>query len=381
MKNVAILGSTGSVGINTLKVIESLSGSFRVVGLSSFSNVNLLEKQIKRFKPSLITVVDPKSCMELKSRIGRRPIKLFSTTEGLNIIASSKDVDIVVIAVSGSTALYPLLAAIKSRKHICLANKESIVMAGEIVMEKVRRNRVRLIPVDSEHNAIFQCLGSDKPSRVNRIFLTGSGGPLLRMAKHRFSSLKVSQVLKHPKWKMGKKITVDSATLINKGLEMIEAQHLFNVSIDKIKLLIHPEAVIHSMVEFVDGTIIAQLGVTDMRLPIQYALTYPERVKTALSGIDFSSIGALNFRCPDHGKYPCLSLAMVAARLGGTYPAVLNASDEVTVEAFLKGDINFIKIAKIIEKVLMRHTSIEKPTLYDIIQSDRWAREEAHSLC
>lgn len=381
MKNVAILGSTGSIGINTLKVIESLSEDFRVVGLSSFSNTKLLETQIKKFKPSMVTVVEPKSCMALKRKVRRKGLKLFSTIEGLNIIASSKEVDIVVIAISGATALYPLLASIKSKKHICLANKESIVMAGDIIMKRARKNRVQLIPVDSEHNAIFQCIGPTKKSKVNRIFLTGSGGPLFRMPKHKFSSVKMSQVLKHPKWKMGKKITVDSATLMNKGLEMIEAQHLFNLPIDRIKLLMHPEAVVHSMVEFIDGNVIAQLGRTDMRLPIQYALTYPERVKTVLKGVDFLGIESFNFHRPDAEKYPCLSLAMVAAKLGGTYPSVLNASDEIAVEAFLKGKISFVKIAKIIEKVLMSHHSVERPTLDDIIQSDRWAREEAHSLC
>lgn len=380
MKNVAILGSTGSIGINTLKVIESLSKRFRVVGLSSFSNTELLTKQIKAFRPSSVTVVDPKKAKELKAGISTKGIKLFSGTEGLNIIVSSKDVDIVVIAISGAPAIYPLLASIKAGKHICLANKESIVMAGEIIMKRVTDSRACLIPVDSEHSAIFQCINSSKGSDINKIYLTGSGGSLLKTAKKRFSSIEVKEVLKHPKWKMGKKVTVDSATLMNKGLEMIEAQHLFNIPIDKVKLLIHPEAIIHSMVEFIDGAIMAQLGITDMRLPIQYALTYPERLKTSMEMVDFSTIKNLNFHQPDMAKYPCLSLAIASAKLGGTYPAVLNAADEEAVKGFLAKRINFVKIPRIIEKVLMRHCSIQKPNLDDIFQTDEWAREEARRL-
>ncbi|MFH1867377.1 MAG: 1-deoxy-D-xylulose-5-phosphate reductoisomerase [Candidatus Omnitrophota bacterium] len=381
MKNVAILGSTGSIGINTLKVIESLSKGFRVVGLSSFSNIGLLQEQIRIFKPSLVTVVDSKKGMELKPRIDTRRIKLFSGAEGLNIIASSKDVDIVVIAISGAAAIYPLLSSIDSKKHICLANKESIVMAGDIIMKRAAGRGANLIPVDSEHSAIFQCINSSAISSVNKIYLTGSGGSLFKTAKVRFPSLKVNEVLKHPKWKMGKKVTVDSATLMNKGLEIMEAQHLFKVPVDKIKLLIHPEAIIHSMVEFIDGAIMAQLGVTDMRLPIQYALTYPERVKTSMRMVDFSDMENLTFHKPDMAKYPCLSLAIATAKLGDTYPAVLNAADEEAVKAFLAKRINFVKIPKIIEKVLMKHHPVKDPCLDDIFKSDEWAREEAQGLC
>lgn len=380
MKNVVILGSTGSIGINTLKVIKSFPRRFRVVGLSSFSNTGLLKEQIRIFKPSLVTVVDSAKARELRKEINTRGIRFFSTEEGLNIMAVSRKADIVVVAISGASAVYPLLAAIKAKKHICLANKESVVMAGDILINEAKKKGVNLIPVDSEHNAIFQCINSSKQSKINRIYLTGSGGPLHKVAKYKFPGLSVRQVLKHPKWKMGKKITVDSATLMNKGLEMIEARHLFGISIDKIRLLIHPEAIIHSMVEFVDGAILAQLGITDMRLPIQYALTYPERVSTPLPAVDFSKIKTLSFYRPDLSKYPCLVLAMAAIKLGRSYPAVLNAADEEAVRAFLEGRIRLVKIPAVIEKVLLKHRPAGDTSLDEILQADRWAREEARSL-
>jgi len=381
MKNVVILGSTGSIGVNTLKVIESLPTQFKVIGLSANSNISLLEKQIKRFKPSMVTVVNPDKASQLKKRVGSRSLEMLSGQEGLDYIASSSKTDIVVVAISGASAVYPLTAAIDAGKHICLANKESIVIAGDIILEKAKKKGVSIIPVDSEHNAIFQCLVGEDISKVNKIYLTGSGGSLFNVPKKRFSSLTVKDVLKHPKWKMGKKITVDSATLMNKGLEMIEAKHLFDIPIDKIKVLIHPEAAIHSMVEFVDGAIIAQLGITDMRLPIQYAMTFPVRNKTVLPSLDLAKVKSLNFSYPDLGKYPCLCLAIVAAKLGGTYPAVLNAADEAAVKAFLDKRIKFTKIPTLIEKTLCAHRCVEKPSLGDIMQADRWAREEIQSLC
>jgi len=380
MKNVAILGSTGSIGVNALKVIESLPDRFRVVGLSSFSNTDLLAQQINRFKPLLVNIVDHTRLKDLKKKTNSRSTRFFSKEEGLNIIAESGDVDIVIIAIAGSSAIHPLLASIEAGKHICLANKESIVIAGNIIMQRVRDKSAKLIPVDSEHSAIFQCLNGSEKSSVYQIYLTGSGGPLHKMKKESFKRVSVQQVLNHPKWKMGRKITVDSATLMNKGLEMIEAQHLFNISVDKIRLLIHPEAIVHSMVEFSDGAVIAQLGVPDMRLPIQYALTFPDRMSTQLPRVDFSQIRNLGFYTPDTIKYPCLELAMAAAKLGDTYPAVLNACDEEAVKAFLGGKISFVKIAGVIEKVLHRHRAFQNPTLSNILEADRWAREEAKRL-
>lgn len=380
MKNVAILGSTGSIGINTLKVIEAFPEHFKVIGLSSFSNISLLEKQVRKFNPSYVTVVKPKKSKELDKALSRRNLKVLSGVEGLNIIASHNKVDILIVAISGAAAVYPLLAGIEAKKHICLANKESIVMAGNIVMKRVKKREASLIPVDSEHSAIFQCINLSSISEVSQLFLTGSGGSLHKISKAHFSKLKLGQVLKHPKWKMGKKITVDSATLMNKGLEIIEAHHLFDIPIDRIKLLIHPEAVIHSMCEFIDGSIIAQLGITDMKLPIQFALTYPDRRKTPFQRLDLSKIRNFTFTQPDSMKYPCLSLAMAAAKIGGTSTAVLNAADEVTVGAFLNGKIGFLKIPAIIEKVLVNHRYIESPTLDQIFESDKWAREESARL-
>ena len=380
MKNVAILGSTGSIGVNALKVIEALCDDYRVVALSTLNNVGLLARQVKEFKPKKVVVADPAAALKLKKLDAKRT-EVLTGEEGLMEIASDKDIDIVVLAICGAPCLYPLLSAIKAGKHICLANKESIVIAGSIIMALSKKYKATIIPVDSEHSAIFQCLNSSKGSDVNRIYITGSGGPLLNVDKARFKSLSVKDVLNHPKWKMGKKITVDSATLMNKGLEMIEAHHLFGMPFDKIRLLIHPQAVVHSMVEFIDGAIIAQLGVTDMRIPIQYALTYPERAKAAAEMLDFSDIKELNFYSADMEKHPCLSLALGAARLGGTYPAVLNAADEVAVEAFLEKRIRFIDIPDVIEKVLKKHNAIYDPKLDDIIDTDIWAREEAFSLC
>ncbi len=377
MKNVAILGSTGSIGINALKVIEAFPKHFKVIGLSSFSNISLLEKQVRKHNPSYVTVVNPKKSDKLDKSLSKRGLKVLSGVEGLNIIASHSKVDILIVAISGAAAIYPLLAGIEAKKHICLANKESIVMAGDIVMERVKRQGLLLVPIDSEHSAIFQCINSSRIADVNQLFLTGSGGSLHKTPKAHFSRLKVDQVLRHPKWKMGKKITVDSATLMNKGLEIIEAHHLFNVPIDRIKLLIHPEAVVHSMCEFIDGSVIAQLGITDMKLPIQYALTYPNRKETPFARLDFANIKNLGFAQPDTMKYPCLSLAMAAAKIGGTATAVLNAADEVAVGAFLNGKIGFLKIPAIIEKVLLNHRYVESPTLDQIFESDKWAREES----
>jgi 1-deoxy-D-xylulose-5-phosphate reductoisomerase len=380
VKNVAVLGSTGSIGCNTLKVIEAFPERFRLVAVSSFSNIDILERQIKKFKPSIAAVVDTDKVKELKKSLSGRSTKILTTSEGLNIIAQSKHVDIVVIAIAGSAAINPLICAIQSGKHICLANKESLVAAGSIIMPMVRKGAVKMIPIDSEHSAIFQCLCSGREKEIKQLFLTGSGGPLHNVDSRSFSGLGIGRALKHPKWKMGKKITIDSATLMNKGLEIIEAHHLFGIPVDMIKLIIHPEAIIHSMCEFRDGSIIAQLGITDMKLPIQYALTYPERFQTPFRSLDFSTVKSMEFRLPDILKYPCLSLAMAAAKLGGTATAALNAGNEIAVQAFLSRKIIFTKIPEIIEKVLIGHHFIESPTLDEILQTDAWAREKAALL-
>ena len=377
MKKVAVLGSTGSIGVNALKVIEVHKHEFCVESLSTYGNTKLLAEQIKKFKPKAVCVVDSEKIADLKKRVSLKNIKVFSTNIGNEILAESKKVDYVVMAVSGSCALNPILLAIKAKKRICLANKEAIVIAGEIIMRAAKKNKAMVLPVDSEHSAIFQCLSQAREKQaLSKIYLTGSGGSLRNIPKSGFSKLKKSFILKHPKWNMGPKITIDSATLMNKGLEVIEAKHLFNIQANKIKVLIHPEAIVHSMVEFSDGAVLAQLGVTDMKLPIEYALMFPKRSKNALARLDFNTIKNLSFGEPDIKKFPCFSLANVACKLGGTYPAALNAANEVVVQAFLKEKIKFPDIPKIIEKVLIKHKSIADPLLGDILSADAWAREE-----
>jgi 1-deoxy-D-xylulose-5-phosphate reductoisomerase len=377
IKRVVVLGSTGSIGINTLKVIEAFPERFKVVGLSSFSNTDVLERQIKKFKPLMAAVVECKAALRLGRPAG---VKVLSGAQALEAIAGSINADIVVIATAGASAIYPLVSAIKTGKHICLANKESLVAAGSIVMGLVKRHKASIIPIDSEHSAIFQCIYSGCKEEINRLFITGSGGSLHKVNRNKFLKLGIKQVLNHPKWKMGKKITVDSATLMNKGLEIIEAHHLFGIPVENIELLIHPEAIVHSMCEFKDGSTIAQLGITDMKLPIQYALSYPERLETPFNKLDLLSLGKLSFARPDRLKYPCLALAMAAAKLGGTATAVLNAADEIAVGAFLAKKIAFIKIPCIIEEVLKKHRYIELPSLAQIFEADTWAREMARAM-
>ncbi len=381
MKRVAILGSTGSVGVNALKVLEAFKDDFSVEALSTFGNTKLLAGQIRQFKPKAVAVVNPKKLADLKKRVSLSGIKVFTTPVSIEMLAELKRVDIVVMAISGACALSSLMAAIRAKKTICLANKEAVVMAGDIIMRAARNYRATIIPVDSEHSAIFQCLrqNGDRLS-LSRIYLTGSGGPLRDISKAKFSSLKTSTILKHPRWNMGPKISVDSATLMNKGLEIIEAKHLFGISANKIKVLIHPEAIIHSMVEFSDGTILAQMGATDMRLPIQYALNFPKRSANSLATLDFNKISQLNFYQPQFNKFPCLYLANAACKLGGTYPAAINAADEEAVYAYLDKRIKFTEIPKIIEKVLLKHRCIASPLLSDIFATDAWAREQTKAL-
>ena len=380
-ERIAILGSTGSVGVNTLDVISVLKNRFKVVALSADSNIKLLSRQARKFHPKIIAVRDEFMASLIKNSLPSNT-RIVLGQVGLSEIAARSDVDTIVFAISGTPCLIPLLEAIRKRKKIALANKEALVSAGPIIIKLARKNNVNIIPVDSEHSAIFQCLdGCDK--KISRIYLTGSGGPLLNISKDRFNSLSRKFILNHPKWKMGKKISVDSATMMNKGLEIIEAKHLFGVDEREIEVLIHPEAIIHSMVEFIDGTILAQLGTPDMRLPIQYALTYPERKKNIVKNIDFAKVGKLSFSKPDLDKFPCLELARAAARLGGTAPAVLCACDEEVVKKYLEGKIRFSDITGIIEKVFRKHKSsiVKEPAITDILEAEGWAREETRLLC
>lgn len=380
MKKIAILGSSGSIGKSTLSVVRSLPGNFKVSALSVKSDIATLRKQVEEFKPKVVCVGDKENALKLKKTIPSS-VKIYAGEEGLEHMLKEKEIDQVMFAITGSAALKPLIAAIKNRKDIALANKEAIVMAGPIIMGLAKKYNVKILPVDSEQSAIWQSLGDFTQKNVRCVYLTASGGPLRKLPAEKFKNITIAQVLDHPRWKMGKKITVDSATLMNKGLELLEAMSLFGLREDKIKILIHPEALIHSMVEFQDGVIMAQLSITDMRIPIQYALTYPDRLDNKLAGIDFYRLSKLHFEKPDEKKFPALRLAYQAARQQGTMPAVLNAANEESVNLFLNGKIGFLEIIKTVEKVMQRHKRKENPGLAVILQADCWAREEVKRLC
>ncbi len=380
MKKIAILGSTGSIGVNTLAVVSRYPHRFKVVALSCDSNFELLSRQARRFKPEALGINDASKIKGLKERLGRRGIRIFGGPQGLEEIAQNSSADLVVVAISGNISLMSLVRAIESKKTIALASKEPLVSAGSIVMKLAARKNVNIIPVDSEHSAIFQCLNGRDTKNLKNIYLTGTGGPLRSIKKSLFDRLPKRKVLAHPKWKMGKKITVDSATLMNKGLEVIEAKHLFGLSQDRINVLIHPEAIVHSMVEFVDGSLLAQLAIPDMRLPIQYALNFPERLKSDALNVDFGRLKKLSFHQPDLKKFPCLSLAYEASRRGGSSPTVLNAANEEAVKEYLAGRVKFTAIPRIIERVLSTHRVIKDPGLKDILHIDGWAREKARNV-
>ncbi len=379
MKNIAVLGSTGSIGESTLDVIRKFPDDFRVVSLSVNSDINGLYKQIKEFKPFSVCVRDKPAARQLSARINSST-KIYCGDDGLEELVKDKRISQVMFALSGSAALLPLVSAIKSNKDIALANKEALVMAGQIIMRLAAKHKVMILPVDSEQSAIWQVLSGRSGESIRSIYLTASGGPFRSKLKKKLSSVSVSEVLRHPRWKMGKKITVDSATLMNKGLELLEAMFLFNLEAAKIKVLIHPEAIIHSMVEFEDGVVLAQLSAPDMRFPIQYALSYPKRLKNDFPRVDFYRLKRLNFEKPDFDKFPCLGLAYQAAKDLGSAPAVLNAANEVSVNSFLEKRIGFLDIAKIVYKVMRRHRRVDNPDLAQVMQIDAWARQEARSI-
>ncbi|MDP8212017.1 MAG: 1-deoxy-D-xylulose-5-phosphate reductoisomerase [Candidatus Zapsychrus exili] len=378
-KNIVILGSTGSIGVNALKVIKHFKDRFKVIGLSAYNNSKLLESQVNEFNPKYVAV-NEKGVKYFKGLVNLKKTKVLSAESDLEYLASLKEADIVIIGMSGSVALNPFLSAVRSGKVVAPANKEALVIAGDIIMKEAKKYNATIIPVDSEQSAIFQCLNGHNRSELKKVHLTASGGALLNTPKSEFDSLSVEKILKHPRWKMGKKITVDSATLMNKGFEVIEAKRLFDLRLEEIQVVIHPEAIMHSMVEFVDGSIIAQLGVTDMRIPIQYALTYPNRLPSSLSSVDFFKLKSFTFKEPNFNKFPCLKLALLVAKKEGTFPSVLNASDEEAVDAFLKGKLLFSSIAKIVEKVIGKHKSIETPNLKQILDADVWAREQTKKI-
>ena len=376
MKNVVVLGSTGSIGTSTLKVAADLPDRIRLRGLAAGQNSALLLKQAKEWQPEVISVSTPEMAADLRSELGPKT-EVCSGPEGLIRLATLPEADIVLVAIVGTAGLRPALAAIRAGKDIAVASKEILVMAGEIVMEEARRHGVRVLAVDSEHSAIFQCL-EDKPKEsVRRLWLTASGGPFRTTPKSEFPYLTVERALKHPSWVMGRKITLDSATLFNKGLEMIDARWLFDVEMARVQVVVHPQSVVHSMVEFIDGSILAQLSSPDMCLPIQYALTYPERVGSCRVQTNLAKLGTLTFEEPDPERFPALNLARQAGDTGGTMPAVFNAANEMAVEAFCGGKINFEQISQTVERTMARHRPRERPSLEEILEADAWARMEA----
>ena len=379
MKKVFILGSTGSIGVNCLNVINNLENDFEIAGLTVNSNTDLLLEQISKYKPKVVVVNDENSAKKIVDKIPRG-CELLVGANGLVKASSESDYDIFMGAMVGFAGLAPTIEAIKRGKRIALANKETLVVAGEIVTKLVLENNAEIIPVDSEHSAIYQCLVGENLNEVEKLILTASGGPFLGKEKSFFENATVDEALNHPNWKMGSKITIDSATMMNKGLEVIEAHWLFKLSSDKIEVVIHPQSIIHSMVQFVDGSIKAQLGLPDMKLPIQYALTYPERVQNDFFRTDLPSIGSLTFSEPDLNKFQCLKLAFGALSEGGTAPCILNAANEVAVSKFLNKEIKFSDIPLLINKALDKVENNFKADLGTIFECDRKTREYVLTL-
>jgi 1-deoxy-D-xylulose-5-phosphate reductoisomerase len=370
VKRVAVLGATGSIGRQTLEVIDALPGHFSIVGLAGGRNTTLLTEQIARFQPRFVFH------QETKTPLPTAECE-FLTMEDM---ARHPEIDLVVVATSGKWGLEPTLAAVRAGKQVALANKEALVMAGELIIGEAKRNKAKVMPVDSEHSAIWQCLEGEK-NKPAKIILTASGGPFLHFSKAELDKVTPEQALQHPSWRMGNKVTIDSATLMNKGLEIIEARWLFDMHFDNIKVLIHPQSIVHSMVEFADGSVKAQLGEPDMRLPIQYALSYPERLANPrLPRLDFEDIRELTFEPPDLDSFPCLRIAAEAGKQGGTYPAVLCGADEIAVQQFLLGKIKFTDIPKLVEQALDEHKAVTRPTLEEILAADEWARDKVMQL-
>lgn len=380
MKRLAILGSTGSIGVSTLEIVAEYPEHFRVVALTAGRNLALLEEQIARFRPEMVAVPDQENACRLQGRIGSGGPRVLYGTAGLIACAVDSPAEMVVSAIVGAAGLEPTLAAIEAGRDVALANKETLVIAGELVMAAVARSGCRLLPVDSEHSAIFQSLQGHRKVDVRRLILTASGGPFRNWSLDDLSQVSPQDALAHPNWTMGRKITIDSATMMNKGLEVIEAHWLFDLSVDKITVHIHPESIVHSLVEYVDGALIAQLGIPDMKTPIAYALTYPERLNLDLPALDLCRLGQLHFAAPDSQCFPCLGLAYEAIRRGGTTPAVLNAANELAVEAFLQGQVGFLDIPRIIAAVVEKHTMSAASNLGLILAADSWARKTAQSV-
>ena len=382
MKRVVLLGCTGSIGTSTLKVVEDQPDRLQLVGLAAGGNADLLIEQCRKHRPRLASIHDASKAEGVRTALGNTT-EVLAGPEALIRLATLPEVDIVLIAIVGTAGLEPALAAIRAGKDIAVASKEILVMAGETVMREAKAHGVQVLAVDSEHSAIFQCLDGKPASSVRNLWLTASGGPFRDAAKWPQAALEavtVEQALKHPSWVMGRKITIDSATLFNKGLEMIEARWLFDIEMPRVQVVVHPQSVVHSMVEYVDGSIIAQLSTPDMCLPIQYALLYPERLRSDRVQTNFAKIGQLTFEEPDTNRFPALGLARRAGEIGGTLPAVLKAANEVAVERFCARQLGFTGIAQLVTRVMDAHRVVEQPSLEQILEADRWARAEAESL-
>ncbi len=379
MKNIAILGSTGSIGTQTLDIVRA-NDDLQVIALTAGSNIELLEQQIREFKPKVAAVWDEEKAVLLSQRVKDLDVEVYKGMEGLITAATTDDAVIVVLAVVGMVGIRPALAAINAHKDIALANKETLVTAGHIIMQTAAQNNVKILPVDSEHSAIFQCLNGEKREQLSSLLLTASGGPFRNMTREMMKNVTVEDALNHPNWSMGRKITIDSATMVNKGLEIIEAKWLFDVDIDNIRVVVQPQSLIHSMVEFVDGAVMAQLGTPDMRLPIQYALYYPDRRNLKGERIDFSKISSINFQIPDMENFRGLYLAREAGKAGGSLPTVMNAANEKAVAMFLNRKIGFLDITDIMEKCMNRHQNINNPTLEDILSVEQDTYDYIDSL-
>jgi 1-deoxy-D-xylulose-5-phosphate reductoisomerase len=381
MKSIAILGSTGSVGVTTLDVVSRFPERFRVVAMAAGKNLEVLVEQAKRFRPELVSVATAELARDLKNRLAGEKVDVMYGTEGAIAVATHRDAQFVMSAIVGAAGLRPTLAAAKAGKDVGFANKETLVIAGEVMTRAVRDAGVNLLPVDSEHNAIFQCLEGRQRANVKRIVLTASGGPFLKLPMERFAAVTIAEALKHPTWRMGAKITIDSASLMNKGLEVIEARWLFDLPAEQRSVVIHPQSVVHSMVEMIDGSVIAEMAIPDMAIPVAYALAYPERLPLAhLKPLSLAECGALTFEQPDLNRFPCLRLAFEALDAAGTMPCALNAANEVMVAAFLAGEAEFLEIARNIETVMSRHSNQPAQTLEDLIETDGWARAQAREL-
>jgi 1-deoxy-D-xylulose-5-phosphate reductoisomerase len=380
-KRVVILGSTGSIGVNSIDVIEKNNRDFQIIGLSARKNVKLLAEQARKIKPRYVCVADENKIGEFIDYYGNdKNYLLFSGESGLKELIEECDADLIINGLVGAVGLIPTLKALEKKIPVALANKETMVIGGKIVSELSKKNNTQIFPVDSEHSAIWQCLIGESIDDVKQIILTASGGPFLEKDKSELQNVTVEEALNHPNWKMGNKITIDSATMMNKGFEVIEAHWLFGISQKKIKILIHSQSIIHSMVEFIDGSIKAQLGFPDMRIPIQFALTYPRRIDADWSKLDFNKISTLTFSSPDEEKFPSISLAYKSLEMGGTAPAVLNAANETAVNLFLNRRIRFTDISEVVKRAINEHNLVKEPTLENLLEADKWTRNYVNNI-